>query len=79
MIILITCLTIFNTVMLINLSAHIIKLQPASGTIAMYEEQIKNLKKIGRLNEKYIKLVKEKEEPKHEQSMVQPQEQRRVY
>ena len=71
-------LTVFNFIMLYRLSGK--RQLPSADTIALYEEQIKHLKKISRLNEKYIKAIKEKEEPKHEQqSVVQVSEQRRVY
>lgn len=69
--------TVFNFVMLYRLSGK--RQLPSTDTIALYEEQIKHLKKISRLNEKYIKAIKEKEEPKNEQDMVQVIEQRRVY
>lgn len=70
--------TVFNFIMLYRLMGKRQQL-PSADTIALYEEQIKHLKKISRLNEKYIKAIKEKEEPKNEQSMVQVSEQRRVY
>ncbi len=69
--------TVFNFIMLYRLSGK--RQLPSADTIALYEEQIKHLKKISRLNEKYIKAIKEKEEPKNEQNMVCFEEQRRVY
>ena len=70
--------SIFNFCMLYRLMGKRQQL-PSADTIALYEEQIKHLKKISRLNEKYIKAIQEKEEPKNEQSMVQISEQRRIY
>jgi hypothetical protein len=70
-------LTMFNFIMLYRLLSK--RQLPSADTIALYEEQIKHLKKISRLNEKYIKAIKEKEEPKHEQNVVRTEEQRRIY
>ena len=50
---------------------------PEGSDTSLYDEQIKNLKRIIRLNEKHIKQLKE--DKKDEADMVQVTEQKRVY
>ena len=77
MLIIITPLVIMNTVLLLKLIGVKSNTNPIDSKL--YDEQIKNYKRILRLNERYIKEIKSKGEQSYEQSMVQPQEQRRVY
>lgn len=69
--------TVMNSILLIKLMNK----NTESGSLdsKLYDEQIKNYKRILRLNERYIKEIKSKGEQSYEQNMVQPQEQRRVY
>ncbi len=76
-------LSIFNFVMLYRLMS---KRQTTTDT-ALYEEQIKSLKKIVRLNEKCLKITKEAQNEKNmeqtrtekKSGMVPPEIERRVY
>lgn len=76
-------LTIFNFLMLYRLMGK--RQLPSADTIALYEEQIKHLKKISRLNERYIKTIREKEEHNNEKMAESKQQEdmvqtfRRVY
>lgn len=69
--------TVLNSILLIKLMNK--NIESSSLDSKLYDEQIKNYKRILRLNERYIKEIKSKGEQSYEQSMVQPQEQRRVY
>lgn len=76
-------LSIFNFVMLYRLMSK----RPTTTDTALYEEQIKSLKKIVRLNEKCLKITKEAQNEKNmeqtrtekKSGMVQPEIERRVY
>lgn len=76
--------TVFNFIMLYRLMGKRQQL-PSADTIALYEEQIKHLKKISRLNERYIKTIREKEEQNNEKMAENKQQEdmvqtvRRVY
>ena len=74
LLILLSITTVINTIILLKMYR---KDAPAGEDTSLYDTQIKNLKRIIRLNEKYIKDLKAKGEQKDEQSMVQTYEQRR--
>lgn len=77
-------LTIFNFLMLYRLSGK----RHTNTDTALYEEQIKSLKKIVRLNEKCLKITKEAQNEKsmeqarteeQKPGLVYPEEQHRIY
>ena len=78
LLILVTISCLLNTVLLYKIIA---KGNIPEGTdTSLYDEQIKNLKRIIRLNEKYIKDIKNKEVKKDEEtSVVSPEIQMRQY
>lgn len=74
LLILLSVTTVVNTIILLKMYR---KESPSGEDTSLYDTQIKNLKRIIRLNEKYIKDLKAKGEQKDEQGMVQTDEQRR--
>lgn len=82
LLLLISVTTVINTFILLKMWK---KEAPTGMDNSLYDEQIKNLKRIIRLNEKYIKDIKNKEvkndekmaETKQQEDMVQTD--RRVY
>lgn len=77
LLLLISVTTVINTFILLKMCK---KEAPTGIDSSLYDEQIKNLKRIIRLNEKYIKDIKNKEVKKDEEtSVVQPEIERRVY
>lgn len=82
LLLLISVTTVINTLILLKMWK---KEAPIGTDTSLYDEQIKNLKRIIRLNEKYIKDIKTKEvkndekmaETKQQEDMVQTD--RRVY
>lgn len=69
--------TVLNSILLIKLMNK--NTESSSLDSKLYDEQIKNYKRILRLNERYIKEIKSKGEQSYEQGLVSSQEQRRVY
>lgn len=69
--------SVLNTVLIIKMFTKNANTNPDE-VISLYEVQIKNLKRINRLNEKHIKQLKEGMK-NDETNMVQTEEQRRVY
>ena len=76
-ILLMSAAQIFEAIVILKLAKECKR--PTAMDSKLYDEQIKNYKRILRLNERYIKEIKSKGEQSYEQSMVQPEEQRRVY